>query len=307
MRFTAAFPILCFVVALILSCLCTFAGTNHDMLEEYSLFTLNTSRLGVQYFEEHKPKTPSPSNNHNSGNFFTQLIHNATAKVENLTDEAEAAIEDDLNKAFRSLAKDIGLHDFYSIHLLDYCEGYFKPNTTQRNVTYCSDKKGNFDFNVTRVLQSELNKTSNKTHMNITLGDLHWPKAVNDGLHDLKTAFHVTVVFYYLAIACTALALLASLVGFAVHGRISALANILVAFLAFFTFMLASAIVTGTTKKAVDVVNKHGKDIDVNAARGDKFIAMTWAGVALCGVACVAWFVEFVIGRRLERKIPKPA
>lgn len=304
MRISALFPVLCCFIALILSFLCTFAGTDHDMLEQYSLFTLNTSRIGVNYFEQHKHNSSSPAN-HTSGGFFSSLVHNATAELKNVTDKAEDKIEDDINHALRSLAKDIGIHDFYSVHLLDYCEGFFKGNTSDRNVTYCSDGKGAFAFNATQVLQKELNTNSSHNRINITLGDLHWPKAINDGIQDLKLAFHVTAVFYYLAITFVGLALVGSLVGVFNHGRLSALVNMGFTFLAFFSFMIASAIVTWSTTKAAEVVNKYGKEVDVNAARGDKFIAMTWAGVALCAVAYFAWFGECLAGRRKEKLIPK--
>lgn len=302
MRLTALFPVLCATIALILSFLCVFAGTNHDMIEPYDLFTLNTSRIGVDYFnKQHNTSTPS-LNTTTSGGIFGKFIHNVTTEIKNVTTKVEDNIEEDINNALRSLAKDIGLHDFYSVHVLDYCEGFFQPNgTSRRNVTYCSNEKGQFSFNVTQVLQRELNAS----HVNVTLSQIQWPSAISDGIHDLRLAFHATAVFYYIAIIVTGLAFLASIVGVFVHGRISALLNIGLAGLAFLTLMVASAIATSLATKATDVINKYGKDVDINAARGDKFIALTWAGTALMFIAGAAWFGECILGRRKDKMMPK--
>ena len=302
MRLTAMFPVLCAMIALILSFLCVFAGTNHDMMEQYDLFTLNTSRIGINYLEkQHNTSTPSAKNS-TSGGIFGSFIHNVTTEIRNATTRLETEIDDDINNVLRSLARDIGLHDFYSVHVMDYCEGFFSPNgTSKRNVTYCSDEKGQFSFNVTQALQRELNAS----HVNVTLSQIHWPSAISDGIHDLRLAFHATAVFYYMGIILTGLAFFASIVGVFVHGRVSALLNIGLAWLAFFTLMLASAIATSLATKATNVINKYGKDVDVNAARGDKFIALTWAGTALIFVAGAAWFGECIVGRRMEKKMPK--
>ena len=234
---------------------------------------------------------------------MTAEIHNATDKaIDKVEDELEDELEEDVNNVLRSLAKDLGIRDFYSVHVMDYCEGYFQPNgTANRNVTQCSNSTGMFSFNATQALQKELNHTK----LNITLEDLHWPSAIDDGIKNLKLAFNATFVFYCIGIIFTGLAFLGSIAGVFLLGRLSAFFNLGLAWSAFFFLMLASAVVTSAATKATNLINKHGLPINVNAARGDKFISLTWAAVALMIVAGVAWLVDFFIGRRMQKKMPK--
>ena len=44
MRLVALFPALCAMIAMILSFLCVFAGTNHDMMESYDLLTVSKTQ-----------------------------------------------------------------------------------------------------------------------------------------------------------------------------------------------------------------------------------------------------------------------
>ena len=305
MRLTAIFPVICIGIALILSFLALFAGTNHDMLETYDLLTLNTSRIGYDFFKTHlNPPKPSATPS-SSGNVFDQLIHNATAKVDGVTakieEKVEQEIQENLDKAYHSLARDLGLKDFYSIHIMDHCEGYFKDNTSARNVTYCSNSTGIADFNITDILQKGLNKT----HAPVTLPDLHFPDAINDGIHALKLAFNACFVLYTIGIIFTGVALLLGCLGIFREGRMTVLLNVGSSGAAFFFLMLASIVTTVASTKATKVINDKGKPLNINAARGDNFISLTWATTALMIVATSAWVVELVIGHRKAKMIPK--
>ena len=187
---------------------------------------------------------------------------------------------------------------------MDYCEGYFNPNgTSNRNVTHCSNSKGMSSFNATEVLQRQLNSGDNP--INITLSDLHWPEVIDEGINDLKTAFNATFVLYCMAIVFIGLAFLSSVAGIFLQGRLSALVNMGTAGLGFMFSMIASAVVTYAATKITNLVNKHGEDVNINAARGENFIALTWASTALVLVAGIAWFGDCILNRRKQKMIPK--
>jgi len=58
------------------------------------------------------------------------------------------------------------------------------------------------------------------------------------------------------------------------------------------------------------VINEFGKDINVEASKGNTFEGMTWAATILVLLAGVAYTVEFVRGRRenvsyvMEKEVP---
>ena len=308
MRLTAIFPVVCIGIAMILSFLALFAGTNHDMLETYDLLTLNTSRIGYDFFKSHLNHSSSSSSSSSGGSssFLGQLFHNATTKIQNaadtIEDKVDQSLEQDLDKAYRSLAHDLGLKDFYSIHIMDHCEGYFSPNgTSKRNVTYCSNRTAMANFNLTQTLQKGLNSTGDP----VTLPDLQFPQVLEDGIHSFKLAFNACFILYLIGIIFTISAFCLGFLGILREGRMSAFLNMGCTWSAFFFLTLASIVTTVASTKAANVINDNGKSLNINAARGENFISLTWAAVALMIVAGCCWIGEFLVGRHKAKMIPK--
>lgn len=163
--------------------------------------TLNTSRIGTNVFNT------TSSSSSSSSNIFSSIWDNITN-----------SIDSSLNSEINSLAQDLGLHDFYSAHLLDYCEGYYTPtpvpNTTvhksaiRQNVTFCSNLTSFFHFDPSAALQTELNKS----YTGLTLQDLDWPDAISSGIHTLRITQKAAFVLYCIAAGFTLVASVFSLV-----------------------------------------------------------------------------------------------
>ena len=310
MRYLTIFPAICVGIALILSFLALFAGRNNDMLEQYDLLLLNTSHIGLNYFQNlptktHSPSSPTPSPT-SIGSTIESWVHNATSKVENtvddIEDDVEEEVKEDIKKIGASIAKEIGLKDFYSIHIMNHCEGYFSPNgTSKRNVTYCSGGAATSAFNLTAHLQQELNQTG----LDFNLTNMGWTKDIDEGFHTLKLAFDACFILYVMGIIFTGLAFLSAFVAMVWEGRLTALLNISSVATGSFFLTIASIVVTAAASKAVKTINSDGKSVNINAARGDKFIAMTWAAVALMYISLICWIVEFFLGRKKAKMIPK--
>ena len=110
---------------------------------------------------------------------------------------------------------------------MNYCEGYYEPNTTvsrdqhpSENVTHCSNRTALFHFNPTAIIQSELAPGLNLT-------DLHWPSEIEDGVKAIEAASKVMFVFYCIGIGFAGLAVIGAAVAVLANGRISALVNFL--------------------------------------------------------------------------------
>lgn len=257
-------------------------------MEDYAVVTLNTSRLGENVL----------NSSTSSGNVLTNWLHNITN-----------SIEQDINDDLSDYAKELGIHDFYSAHLLTFCEGYYTPSSVanstlplkdiHRNVTSCSNKTAFFSFNPTNTLQRELN---NSGHSNINLTQLNFPAAVEDGLHALRIAQKAAFILYCIAAGLLAISALTALLAFFFSGRLSAFINILIAGLAFLAILIASAITTAVAVKAAKVVNDHGKNVGISATKGDKFLILTWVATGLAFLDILVWMFECVVGHRKHRR-----
>ena len=286
MRLTALLPVLCCTAALILSFLCLFAGSKKDFLEDYHILTLNTSRIGESVVD-----TLSTS----SGPLST---------VFNLIPDS---LQDDVSEVAGAVTEELGIEDFYSAHLLDYCFGQYTPaeapNATvslsdiDKNVTGCSNRTAMFWFNPEEILEQALNRTG----LGVTLDDIKWPDDIQRGLDALRVVGITSFVLYCISIALIFLALIAAVPAIFASGRLAACLNLMVSILAFLAIGLASALVTAVAVKGSSIINQYGNDVGVEAKRGNKFLALTWACTALVFVALVAWCVEICCGHRKKR------
>lgn len=106
-------------------------------------------------------------------------------------------------------------------------------------------------------------------------------------------------VLYVIAIAAAGCAIIASLVALFLDGsRLLSFGNWGLASISFVAFLIASIIITVVQNKAIDILNRYGKDIGAYAYRGIKYLTVTWVAVAMMFLASAAWVVEFCVGRR---------
>jgi len=265
-------------------------------MEDYSIIALNTSRIGQNLVHL--------GSNSQSSNPLVSIL-------KNLTKPLTTDISNDLNTAAASLAHTVGVHDFYSAHMLDYCEGSFEPgpvpNATlkaskiSRNVTHCSNRTASFDFDPSAALQ----RTLNQTHTGVTLSDLGWPDDLDKGIRALRDSVRVTFALYCIGIGFAFFAMVA----FAFWmfgpstggGRGGPLVGMALAFVSLFALGIASAIVTAVVVKGNNVIDKYGKAIGVQAERGNSYLALTWASTALMFLATLLGCVGICFGRRKHK------
>lgn len=220
----------------------------------------------------------------------------------NLLEEAENDIHQDLAKA-------LGIRDFYSAHILDFCEGYYIPgpihNATvkhiHKNVTHCTNQT---HFDPTSRIAAQL---SNATDGHINLTELHFPQEITEALNALHDAQTVVKVFYCIAIFFIALTFLTACIGVFFGHKIYAFCNTLLAFTTFITILIPSAIVTWIADHATHFINKHGHSIGVSANKGHKFLALTWTASSLVVLAMVAWaYIFWKVWREKRTYVKQP-
>jgi hypothetical protein len=289
MRPTALIPVLCCTAALILSFLCLFAGHKAGFMEDYHLLTLNTSMIGETIINETRSTDTS--------NPLTNLLNS----ISNTGSEI-------VNDAIGEVTQSLGIEDFYSAHMLNYCEGQYTPaeaaNATvsqdeiTKIVTECSKSRAMYKFDPTQIVEDALNRAG----VDVTLDDLNWPEDIDTGIKTLNALMAAMFVLYCIAIGLIFVSLFAAAAAVLLSGRLSACVNFLVSMLAFLAIGLASALVTAVIVKASQIINDKGNDIGLQANWGGKFLALTWAATALMFIVILTWVVEFCIGRRHRKQ-----
>jgi len=256
------------------------------------MLTLNTSRLGE--------------------NLVNSSLTDSGGPLSSIWNSIPTDIQNDVGEAIGVVTERLGIEDFYSAHILDYCYGQYVPaeaaNATvsasdiHKNLTGCSNRTAMFWFNPNEILENALNESG----VDVTLDDLEWPADIQRGLDALRVIWKVAFVLYCIAIALIGIALIAALPAIFASGRLAACLNLMIAILAFIAIGLASALTTAVIVKGADVVNQYGDDVGVQAHKGGKFLAITWAATGLMLVVLVLWSVEICFGHR-RRKTYVPA
>ncbi|KAL1862007.1 hypothetical protein Plec18167_001210 [Paecilomyces lecythidis] len=198
-------------------------------------------------------------------------------------------------------ARELGIYDFYAIHVMSYCEGYFKTSDSGaaiRNVTGCSNRTVLFNFDPTEVLSGELKN-------GVNLADLNWSGAIDDDFQVLSTTTKAMAILYCIGTGAAGLAVFAGAWLVLTGGRTQAIAELFLSILGFIALGTSSAIATVMAMKFVDLINRHGKNIGVSATRGNQFLGMTWAAVGLLLIAILSSLLMVVGGG--QAAAPPPA
>jgi SUR7/PalI family len=98
-----------------------------------------------------------------------------------------------------SLARSIGLHDFYQVGLWNFCEGF-----NNAGITFCSPSKRLYWFNPVDILVDEL----------LAGATIALPSGVTDALALVKTASHYMFGFFLAGTVLTFLAIFLAPLGF---------------------------------------------------------------------------------------------
>ncbi|KAL7623272.1 hypothetical protein AAE478_006953 [Parahypoxylon ruwenzoriense] len=168
-----------------------------------------------------------------------------------------------------SIARTLGLHDFYQVGLWNFCEGYKTDG-----ITYCSTPTTLYWFNPVEILLSEL----------FSGASIALPSQVNDILNILRIASNIMFGFFL-----TGLVLDFILIFFApivLYSRWWSLPFCFFAFLATVLVLIASSLGT-----AMSLIFKYAltsqTELNVSADVGIKMLVFMWIATALTMLAFI--------------------
>ena len=139
-------------------------------------------------------------------------------KLDKATGSAACALRKEANELIEKAVNATGFHQFYSVHVTNWCEGYYRggyiANATfipTKNVTKCSNAKRNNTFDLTDVVNKDLGSDLSIADLTKAIGN-SWSKEISDHFQQAKGPLNAMVALYCIGIAWVGVGLLGVLV-----------------------------------------------------------------------------------------------
>ena len=233
---------------------------------------------------------PSTTDSGGLGGFFSSVV----ATVEStITDELNDIANDFADK----ISAELGISQWYSLHIMDVCEGNYSPNATTPgagyNTTNCTTPQAGIQFNLTATLDHEIDLGPLG---GINTADLKIPDGVQEAIDYLNGFLLAVFILFVIGIGFAGISLLLSIVAMTIGSL--AKTNALVALLAALALGIGSAITTAIAKKGASEINDKGDDVGISASAGTKFLIISWVSFGTMFLALVAWVAIWIFWRR---------
>ncbi|KAH7356742.1 SUR7/PalI family-domain-containing protein [Rhexocercosporidium sp. MPI-PUGE-AT-0058] len=192
-----------------------------------------------------------------------------------------------------SLARSLGLHDFYQVGLWNFCEGY-----NDEGITYCSSPKSLYWFNPVEVLLNEL----------LSGATIALPAEITDILKLIRIASRVMFGFYLTGICMNFLSVFIAPI--ALKSRWWSLPLTIWTFIAAL-LTTAATIIASVMAIIFRNVATSQPDLNISASIGEQMFGFMWTGSAfsifgflihLGMTCCCASRRDVRTGRRKGRK-----
>ncbi|GAP87282.1 putative sur7 protein [Rosellinia necatrix] len=282
-------PVLISFVAFVLALIALLAGTGpqQEALEPYHIIAVNLSNFGQDLIPS-STSDPQPSETGDSS-LFDQILDDARGIGQDISD----GINDITNGIADQIVEELGISEWYSLHIMTLCEGMFSPNASKPgawyNMTNCTSQQGGVRLNLSEILDHEIRAGP----LAINLNQAPVPDAVQKAIDVVNGALLALLVFYALASGLAGLSFLLSLaVLVLLRKKVTKpiiWANIAIAGLGTLILLIGSAVVTYVNNKGVQEINDAGKDVGISGIRGSKFITLSWVTFGLMLILSLYW------------------
>lgn len=174
-----------------------------------------------------------------------------------------------------SIARSLGLHDFYQVGLWNFCEGY-----NSEGITHCSKPDAAFWFNPVEILLDEL----------FAGASIALPGEINQILNILRIASHIMFGFFLGGIILNAVLIVSSPI--VVYSRWWSLPVGLISFISTTIVIVGAALSTAISYIFQAALNSQ-PDLGVSASVGTKMLAYEWTAA---GFTLLAFIVQAGLG-----------
>ncbi|KAI3322218.1 hypothetical protein HD806DRAFT_501395 [Xylariaceae sp. AK1471] len=283
-------PVLLSFVAFVLALIALLAGTGpqQEALEPYHIIAVNLTNFGQDLVATPTSSSPKPTKTGDSS-LWDQIVDGADDLGQDITDGINNITDGIADK----IIEELGISEWYSLHLMTACEGMFAPNATNPhawyNTTNCTAQEPGLRLNLSDILDHEIKAGP----LNLNLNQLPVPEKVQDAIDIINNALMTLLVFYALASGFSGLSFLVSLAVLVLcRNKLTkriVWANIVISAIGTLVLLIGSAIVTYVNSKGVQEINDAGKDVGISGIRGTKFITISWVAFGLMALASLYW------------------
>ncbi|KAI1298899.1 actin cortical patch SUR7/pH-response regulator pali [Xylaria venustula] len=297
-------PVLVSFVAFVLVMIALLAGTGpqQQSLEPYHIIAVNLSNFGQDLVasataSDSKPSKTSGSDS-DSGSWFDQIADDAHSLGQDISDGIDN-ITDGINNVTNGVADkiigELGISEWYSLHVMTICEGMFAPNASAPgswyNLTNCTAQQPGLKLNLSEILDHEIKAGP----LNLNINQIPIPDSVQNAIDTVNDALLALLVFYALASGLSGLSFLVSVAVLILFRKkihmLIVWANIAISGLGAFVLLIGSAIITYVNNKGVSEINDAGKDVGISGIRGSKLITISWVSFGLMLSISLYWTV----------------
>ncbi|KAI1498734.1 actin cortical patch SUR7/pH-response regulator pali [Biscogniauxia marginata] len=302
-------PLLLSIVGFVLAMLALFAGTGpqQQAMEDYHLIAINMSNFGHDLIASATSSSPEPTAT-GDGSFWDDIENGLNDIGDGITD----GLNDIANDYADRLAEELGISQWYSLHIMTACEGDFAPNATTPgawyNTTNCTTQQPGVQLNLTEVLTREIDAGP----LDINVADIPLPDAIAETVEYLNSFLLALFILYVLGSGFSGLSFLGAVVALTLRhrrssssnsnsiigvGRGAMLANGALAGLAALALAIGSAVATAVSRRGVAEINERGAGAGVSAIPGEKFLIVSWVAFAVMFVTLLFWTVPCCLPR----------
>ncbi|KAK1248331.1 hypothetical protein MKX08_006551 [Trichoderma sp. CBMAI-0020] len=284
-RFLVLIPLFFSFITIILMSLVLFAGNQQGFMEDYAIIRFNTSVLGQTIFRN------GESDNNKS------IVGKNLAR-----DSLDDAFGDLFNNLTANMAGLLGISDWYSIHIINACQGEFVHNATSSgslNTTSCTRLSRSSQFNLTGILGQEMTVGP----FGLGLADINWPDTIQNKINSFNSALLAFYIFFVIGVGSSGVSMLAGvLVFFFGDKRIMLFANIIPTTLAAIIITLGCIIITSASSIAINAINKAGAKVTLVADKGVNFYIISWTAAVFTMLSTLFWITRLAILRKKEKE-----
>lgn len=228
----------------------------------------------------------------------------ACNKGAEIAEDAIQLTKDVIDKVMGSIAKAIGIKEYYSVHIGALCVGGYKPlfsdKDAKADVEKCSKKFYTGQTDLSKKLDEELKVGPFK----FKLSDLELVEEIQEGFDKIPKVIASMAFFFLFGV----LALLAGFLcavavlgfeymmhrvqNFALFGALGCLG------VGWFATFVGAAVVTGVAEGIKKAVNKHASKFGISAATSPGLYVLLWGSVLFSTAALASLVVLFLRARK---------
>ena len=333
LRLFIALPVILTGIAFILSILCVYAGSKPGMMDNYAVFTLNTSRLGenvladingaiksvdIKFKRAELPMsapvamiTPAPTTMLTLVPRFDleSEVDSLTAKASSKVNSAQSNLESKATSVKSQVSSKAS-----SAKSAATSAANSAISSAQNKIIEVVNKAFHAAINgldLQDIYNVHISLSCVGTYVykdgkNYTMGDTKDLDELRPHInscegHSAVNPFQLVRIIYWIGVVLSAAAFVLGLVGIIKPTKKTALINVFGTLPAVIFMGLASAITHGMAVGAAHLITFIGDKIGVTGVSGQKFIQLTWVTTIMLLINLSLWAVVFFIIKRMDK------